>query len=204
MKQNDSTHEDYFEWWLEEAIQAGLVISYERPEPFIITPKQVYDHAKVLKSKTVITQRTLFHPHTYKPDFKIVWKNPHLHCDILTITSENEKHFISQDSKHPFTFLDIKPDRIGPRMQNSAHTFPFNQKMMYDKFGIYVQKVILYPASNTQGKNRTLFTETWTPKKLLEHPDWKYKKDCKFGLKGESRIKWECRTVEEFISLAKH
>lgn len=191
---SDSTHEQYFEWWAEEAIQHGAILRIERGEKIELTPKQSVN----VGNKT----KFLLHPHTYEWDYTIYWNGvSRLHDSFRNTTHANSSFFNSSATDNSIASrIDIKPDRVGKSTQYTAISFPINQKLVYDKFGYYIQKVVLYPATNTKGMNRTLFTETWTPEKMIEHSDWRYKRDSKHGLKGQSRIKWPVKTSEIYFA----
>jgi len=204
---NDSTHEDYFEWWLEEAKEAGFVKGWKRANTVTLAPAASIPFTKYMKTKTTEVEKHLYHSLEYTPDYRVVFSldtAEGILCSNLFEQNSKDKpaFFLSmRDNFQEVSYVDVKPDRFSRQASPSSVTFPIMQKLMWYVHNTYVQKVVLYPATNTQGKNKTLFTQTWTPKKLLEHPDWVYKKDCKFGKKGESRIKWPIRTVEEFLSL---
>jgi len=205
MKKNDSTHEDYFEWWLEEATQAGFVKEWRRADTQVLAPASSIPFIKHMKTKTTEVEKHFFYSLEYTPDYRVVFSldvAEGIVCSSLFEQNSKEKpaFFLSiRDNFQEVSYVDIKPDRFSRQASPSSVTFPIMQKLMWYLHDTYVQKVVLYPASNTKGQNKTLFTETWTPKKLINHPDWKYKKDCKFGKKGESKIKWKIRTIEDFI-----
>lgn len=199
----DSTHEQYFEWWAEEAKNKGLIKKVERGRRITITPRQVVPYSVInAKGKTKETEKFLFHPHTYEWDYTIYWANDNrLHNDMFCLNSDSNSFFYSSvvDSDR-ITLVDIKPDRIGRNTQHSSITFPINQKLLYEHFGLYVQKVVLFPATNSEGRNKTLFTETWTPKKLITDDNWIYKSD-RVGKwsKGSSKIKWKYKTIDQLF-----
>lgn len=204
---NQSTHEDYFEWWAEEAKQKGLIKKIERAETFEITEKATLPLTKILKTKEVSGTMHLLHPHSYTPDYIIYWNGTNaLHDDMWSLDSKSRAFFLSQMNGYPginapipYSLIDTKPDRGGQSTLNSSITFPINQKLMWQLYELYVQKVVLYPATNTLGRNKTLFTETWTPKKLIVHPDWLYKRPPNGKKVGDSKIKWEIKTIEQMF-----
>lgn len=204
----DSTHEKYFEWWAAEAMNKGLIRDVRRGVPVEITERAAIPYLKHLKTKSIESEKFLFHPHTYTPDYVIYWNGDSvLHDDIWSLSSKSSAFFWSQMNGAAaigmgtgyVSVIDVKPDRIGRNTQHSSYTFPINQKLMWDIYDCYVQKVVLFPATNSKGNNPTLFTQTWTPEKLLVDPDWVYKRDSKWGKAGESKIKWKIRKLKDWL-----
>lgn len=201
----DSAHERYFEWWAEEAINKGLIADVRRADSYLIVPKQTIPFTKIGKTKEVNSEKFLFHPHTYCPDYVIEWAKPSaLHDDMWNLDSNSKGFFWSmidpiKNSNAAFSVIDIKPDMSGRSTSYTKVTFPINQKLVWYLHNTYVQKVVLFPASNSAKKNKTLFTETWTPERLIKDADWIYKKDCKTGKKGESKIKWPVKTIKNWL-----
>jgi hypothetical protein len=203
----DSKHEEYFEWWLEEAIKAGYVKSYTRCEFYILIPKKSITYKKQLKTKEVEIDRFLLHPVTYQPDYEIVWTTKALNkltYYIYDINEPNNKLLFScnydNKRKEYISVIDIKPDKIFKTASSTMYTFPTNQKLMYHMFDIYVNKIVLYPASNTTRQmNNFLFPTTWTPKKFIEDRTYKVTKPGKFT-KGDTMIKYFIKTIDQFKS----
>lgn len=199
---NDSTHEDYFEWWAKEAINAGLIKKIERCESFEITPKQEVPFVKVGKVKETLGKKLLLNSLNYTPDYCIYWNNyNHLNRDLYTGRTDSTQYFVSKfhaqkEIRQLVSFIDIKPDMFSRAASPSAITFPIHQKLMYELYGLYVQKVVLYPASNTKNKNKTLFTDTWCPQQYIDVAI--YKRDCAGGKVGDSKIKWPYRTLGQW------
>ena len=141
--QYDSSEEVEFVMWLEEAQDNGFVGSWMyHPNKYEITPKQMATRLVELKTKTKTVEKTLLRPHTYEPDFLIFvngkrWLHIAKHTKLLK-TSVG-------------CFVDVK----GTFDRNKSNTiFSINQKLMYDKYHIYVNKVV--PAK--------LFRQTFVPK----------------------------------------
>lgn len=91
-----------------------------------------------------------------------------------------------------FSIIDVKGEVVG-RNNTSAITFPLNQKMLYSKEGLFVQKVVI-----SLGE-KSLFNRTFTPRFVISSEV--YKKDCKYGKKGESKLKYEPRLLQNWIKL---
>lgn len=205
----DSTHETYFEWWLNEAQKAGFVKSwYRQTEPNVICAAAKIPFIKIVEqkkeTKRTKAERTLFRESKYTEDYVIVWpKENLLNVDIYNQTSERnintkDYFFLSQDiNDERVTHVDVKPDRIGMQISSSSYSFKINQKLMWLLHNIHVQKVVLFPASNSDSDN-TLFQRTWTPVKYKKQEV--YKRDCPWGKKGTSKLRYNARTIRQFLN----
>jgi hypothetical protein len=201
-KKFDSVHEEYFEWWLDEAKRGGFVKSYERAESVILIQKAEYEYQEQLKTKTTTKTKHLFHEHTYQPDYIVKWTKEGKKLYDTIGKKPTGKQFIAQvgDDDIFFSVVDIKPDKIFKIAASTLFTFPINQKLMYSLQGIYVNKVMLYPSTNsTRNINSFLFPSTWTPKKFEEEKRYKVTRPGKFT-KGDSMIKFYVRSLEQFKS----
>lgn len=205
VKKVDSTHEEYFEWWLEEAKGKGLVRQWKRiEEPFVLTEGVKLPFTKILKTKSNLSEKHLLHPHVYTPDYVIQWNGVNsLHDDMWCLDSNSRAFFLSYNDvtraggNHPTTIVDIKPDRINRNQQYSYYTFPINQKLMWAVHNTYVQKVVLFPASNSK-TNTTLFQRTWTPERYIREMVYKTDRKGKWK-KGDSKIKFKYKTLKEWL-----
>jgi hypothetical protein len=195
-----SKHEIYFEWWLEEAQNKGLILSWRRATSFSLTPKVTAPYVKTKDGEDIEGSIILLRAHTYCPDYVIVWNNNNmLHCDISNLGTKRPAYFISQRNAlgQSITTIDVKPDKINSNQQLSFYTFPINQKHVWDLHGVYVQKTVLYPASNSTF-NKSLFQQTWTPRLYVEQEV--YKRTTKKWTKGSSKIKWApVKSIKELL-----
>ena len=178
-KPYDSPEEAYVSWYLDELVEAGYVARYvHQPKSFILSPKQIYDWRKDLKTKTKWMESTLLQPHVYTPDFEVSWNNGVLLRFIYGNVGRDEPFWHSYDDVgyEATSYIEVKPsfDR-----NNMTRLFTINQKWMYDKYGIYVQKVI----------PQKLFEQTFTPKKYLLTDMGKQKRKLIFAP----------RTLKEYI-----
>lgn len=137
----DSIEEWYTFAFITELYQLGLIKDFTyQPESFPLTPKFTYDPA-TLKDKK-LKEAFLFHPHVYTADF------------MFTVFLDNEdilKWFkqvfkISQqslriDNETQRTVADIWIDVKGTWM-HGADSFSINQKLVFDKHGIYISKFV--------------------------------------------------------------
>lgn len=131
----DSPEEREFFWWLEEAQELGLVESFVyQPPPFELLPAVKMDITVQLKTKTKVVPKTILRPHHYTADYLIY---PLKELKLL--------------GKEPF-YVDIKG---GFDLYHNEREFSINQKWMWDKFGVYVNKVV----------PRAWFAQYWVPDK---------------------------------------
>lgn len=163
----DSQEEHEFSSWCEEAQSLGLIYSaVYHPPAFQLSPKVTYKRLVKMKTKVKEADAFLFHPHEYTIDFILnltekgieflksrklmLWPPPHklngsLHVGLLHV-----------DVKGGFSrFHDEKP-------------FVINQKWVYDKYGIYVYKVI----------PKKWFAVTWVPAQARFSPKKGKLRDC--------------------------
>ena len=179
-----SQSEVYFEWWLEACKSKGLVLSWERCETFVLRPPLVFDfnqNYKVLDP--LIKQVSVLRDIRYTPDYKVVF-NAALKGKMFAkvqdgfISEEGrdkssgniwqEILFINTDAGNvgePNTlYFDVKPPSQALKFSGalgSSRDFPIKQRLMYEEYGIFVNKVIPY------GQKECLFTKTFLPKRYL-------------------------------------
>ncbi len=135
-----SKEEYFFSGWLVEAEKAKLVkgIHYQ-PNSFCLSEREVVIYTKQLKTKTKKMEKFLFRPHIYTPDF------------YFQAAGKLIKYFVNPcyfESKG--VYVDVKGifNKYGDQKQ-----FSINQKWVYQKFGIYIEKVV----------PEKLFKKTWCP-----------------------------------------
>ena len=169
----DSREEWFFNLWSNELLPSGLIkkLTYH-PHPFILTDKVTLTYEEQLVTKTKIKDFHLMADHKYQADWIIYWDEK-----ALGILFDHRNHskdlpfFVKWSNKHEsfFSVIDVKGSFSGPH-NNSAITFPLNQKWVYQKHGIYVQKIIQIPRVTKKGKQipcDSLFTTTFLPRRLL-------------------------------------
>lgn len=156
MDQFDSAEEKYFSWYLDELKDTGYIENYEaQPESYVLSEPAFYNHAKQLKTKTKLIVKKLIREHIYTADFRIVWaeKARGLFFNKLIDPIDLSKvPFVS--NYYSVSTVEIKP---AFDQNNMTRLFAINQKWMYQKQGVYVQKIV--PVK--------LFEKTFTPKKYL-------------------------------------
>lgn len=166
-----SDEEVWFKEWCKEALEIGLITKFtDEVIPMSLSDKVTIPGIVQLKTITKKVDKFLMHPHTYKPDFFVVlsWQIPEL---TLLDNSQNT---------YP-VFIDIKGEFTG-RKNSSNYTFPLNQKWVYDKYQIYVNKVI----------PTIFFKTTWCPQSIRN------------GKRGLPLKKWSTYpTKEEYLQCLK-
>lgn len=131
--QLDSLEEWQMYNWVLELYELGVIKEYEyQPTEFQLTPKYTFVPAFNNPKKKA---KTLLQPHIYTADFRLV-------CDEKYGETLSKYFKISNEMIHDGVitlFLDIK----GTFQKNGgARTFSINQKLVFEKYGVYVQKTV--------------------------------------------------------------
>lgn len=161
----DSDEELYFSYYIKSLLEKEFITNAKyHPNQKQLSPPVSVDIEKHLSKKVQLVQRSLLMEHKYRPDWIITWadkaKGIFYWPKEETRPSYIKTFFISNRYELvDVSIVDIKGIFIGPH-NNSAITFPINQKWLYDKYGIYVQKVII---SNREG----LFRDTFCPSEYI-------------------------------------
>lgn len=211
--------EVYFEWWLEELKAVGLVKSYERePQTFVLMDAEPIFYNQHYKSKEPLVKNfNLFRPITYTPDyvisiscklasrlFGVIKKETKLLYDLdyrepgsvyqetlfYTINHPHEcldkEHFID-------IWFDVKPPAKALQFSGqlgSSREFPYNQRLMYEKHNIIVNKVIPI------GSSTSLFAKTFLPNRYK----WTDKSGAIRQLKGYEA---NAKTLQQYLESKK-
>ena len=130
----DSNEEWYFYSWLIECKKLGIVLEYEyQPKEFLLTDKFKYVPAFGNPKKK---EKHLLADHVYTADFRIVFNKFY-----------GEK--LSEYFKIPIEAIDAKGDAVvfvdvkgGFNRFAGDRNFSIHQKMMWDKYKRYVQKIV--------------------------------------------------------------
>lgn len=125
----DSQEEVDFIAWCSEAAQLGIIIDYEyQPEAF-----QLFDPVTCINSKG--KKYSLLRKHSYSADF-IIQFNPQTSRMLI---DEFKIPYDKISSNNVKVYLDIK----GTFQRNgTGRSFSINQKWVYQKYQIYIQKLI--------------------------------------------------------------
>jgi hypothetical protein len=134
-----SDEEKQFYAWLLEAQGAGLVsnIEYE-PGSYVLSEKVSMLVEKKLKTKSKFIEKHLLYPHVYTTDFEFIIN----HTPLL-------KHIIKTENKTK-VYVDTKGTFLN---RGAEQEFSMNRKWMFQKYGIYVNKIV----------PKDLFGNTWVP-----------------------------------------
>ena len=131
----DSLEEREFYLFLRDALRLGLIESFTyQPESFLLIPKAVeyinVPYKRKAGYKTV--EKVLYQPHSYTADFVFKVKDKFFEYFPML---KNLLNF----SKNNSVFVDIKGayNRFGGDRQ-----FAVNQKLVYHKYGVHINKVI--------------------------------------------------------------
>ena len=130
----DSNEEWYFYSWLIECKKLGIVLDYEyQPKEFLLTEKFKYVPAFGNPKKK---EKHMLADHVYTADFRIVFNKLY-----------GEK--LSEYFKIPLEAIDTNGDAVvfvdvkgGFNRFAGDRNFSIHQKMMWDKYKIYVQKIV--------------------------------------------------------------
>ena len=161
----DSVEEEWFSEWLGTAEKRGLVESIiYHPSSFLLSERQSLKVTKHLKTKTKTIDKFLLHPHKYTPDFVFYKRDP----------LDQYPHDLI-DCNKGIVFVDVKGAFSGGRNNNSSITFPISQKWVYDKYKVFVNKVV----------PEKFFHKTFVPKSIA------------YGKRGQLLKRWSGCTILE-------
>ncbi len=154
----DSKEEVYFSWWLDDVHNAGYITEFDyHCENFLLSESAKYSHIKQLKAKIKLMPGVLLSAHFYKPDFKITWSDKAFNVFFGNHVKKSKYPFFSECLGEP-CYVDVKG---GYEKQSSrTQVFTMNQKWMYFKYSIYIQKIV----------PEKLFAETFYPSRYC-HTD---------------------------------
>ena len=174
----DSKEELYFKWFVEELLAFDVISDYKyHPKPFVLSTGFEYD--VYAKSKPTKKPRTLslLQNHEYTSDFVLNW-TPKLKGilwePISSVHHDSMKNFpfIANYNKAldmHYSVIDVKGSFIGPH-NTTAITFPLNQKWVWEKYNIYVNKIVTHPRITKAGASipsNALFLKTFVPDRFL-------------------------------------
>jgi len=146
----DSNEELEFYMWCVEAKEAGIISNFAyHPEPFLLSEKNEF-----VKKQT------------YAPDFILYAAGLHsilINAEIVFFRSKQNPYFLYE------AFVEIKGTtgfRATPKSGDIS--FPIKQAWLYQKAGIFINKVITRHIFNSKGKiiHPGFFSKTWVPKEV--------------------------------------
>lgn len=203
----DSKEEVAFSHYVNELIDAGFIEdAFYHPEPFVLSEATHLfvheDNDKRVKQRNI----PILHDHVYTADWKIVWNRRARGIFYWQEGDSVKKGSCPYSSSYPHrfipfivcrgvTFIDIKGDYVAGN-NASGITFPLNQKWLWTKEGLLVQKIIV---SNS---DKCIFARTFTPKIVAETETYKYDTKGKWKA-GDTKLKYEIRSLEQFLNMKK-
>jgi hypothetical protein len=185
----DSKAEAYFQWWLDELSADNYITDYiYHPRIIQLTDSVIYRVLNHKKTKDLIEERQLLADHQYSPDYDIIWAEKALGIFYKLLPVCEDKHIkapffaqIRTSKELPTSAIDVKGAVTFAQSRNYSTlvTFPFNQKWVYQRYGIYVCKAEI----------PTLFKHTFCPKRYLTQ-----------DIRGNSRaLHFEPITLVDFL-----
>ena len=191
--------EEYFSYYLEELQETGYIDEWFYENDTFELSESVSE-PYLLQGKYKILEKTehLLHKASITADFTIVWtdkaknifyldRRVPINCNIKDIPFR-----IGDGANNSISYIEVKGS--SEAKTSSSISFPYKQKWLYFKYGIYIQKVKPFAPKRKSG---ILFQTTFTPKKVIDIE--RYVRDCKYGRQGESKIKYDYRTLNQFI-----
>lgn len=171
----DSREELEFYWWLKEAGEHKLIDSFlYHTETF-----PLFHGIKGIKGL-----KGGMRGHVYTPDFTIKVSRGSILLGSRVLTpiwrgplKEIETYDSFPHAQTLCSYIDVKGQWGG--QYGAAREFSINQKWVFEKYGVYIQKII----------PKKLFAKTWVPRKGT------------FTEKtGKPSIKYKgCRSIEEYL-----
>lgn len=202
----DSKEEKWFSYYLSELKQRGLIQRWEyQPETFILSDEYKQHVFVEKKNHNQITDVKLLNPHSYTPDFKIVWDKS-AHGKLYWQQGGAYKQGAAKYSKPrrdafiPFVAYHIGTDEICTLVDvkgtfgASDRAFSITQKWMATR-GMFVQKVVVSLCE------KGIFYKSFFPRIVVAEEV--YKRDGKRGSNewkaGDSKIKVEVKLIEHWL-----
>lgn len=193
-KDFDSREELWMYWYLEELIDKRFIkkIDYH-PKPFQLSEAVLHNWSKPVKNAYKVETFNLLRQCTYQADFKIVWNLRAFRKFFVILKNPEDLRkfpFIANtrktDHENSFSVIDVKGTySLHDRSQN----FSMAQKWVFQKYGIYVQKIICVPDDKGKPRN-ALFPSTFTPLRFRLTDE---------GIK-KRKINFQTRTLEGYIN----
>lgn len=174
----DSNEEMYFKWFLDELLTYECIRGYKyHPKPFILSQSLYFDVQNQKRPESKPRQISIMQGHQYQADFVIYWTNKLKNIIWAPLAGsfyENPKSFpflanFNKENSVYYTVVDVKGSFSGPH-NNSAISFPLNQKWVWSKYSILVQKVVTHPRVTKKGDivpSNALFSKFFVPEKFI-------------------------------------
>jgi len=196
----------YFAYYLQELQDSGYIKEWAYEKLcFILTEPYSRQYKKQLKSKVKTEEEFLLSKSSIQEDFYIEWDkkaenifylNPNI--PIKKPVKKIPFRLSTKDVSNKLITL-VETKGFNSSAVSSNTSFPYKQKFLLYKEGLYIQKV--YPFSYKKSK-KTLFRDTFMPDRVLQSET--YINTTVYGKKGDSKIKYPVKTLSEFIKLNKN
>ena len=193
----------YFSFYLKELQEAGLVKGWwYESNTFQLSEPVKGNYLKETKKDIKSTEYHLLQEATITADFTILWSHnavglflllpdKPISCKITDIPF----HIGSITSgDNLYSYVETKGNNESST--SSSISFPYKQKWCFQKHGIFIQKVKPF---SYKKQSHILFQDTFTPKEVIRLE--RYKTDTKWGVKGQSKFKFETRSLENYLKL---
>lgn len=168
----DSDEEYLFLCWCTEAEELGLIGKPFRSPSFPLSDRASYKlKAPTARNPDRTSDVFLMHPHSYQADFVFTVSsvtdrhgNEIPELDLLCSKNTGKLHAVRYDGLSDdclLCFTDVKGGFAGNRSRNTSDiTFPVNQKWVYSRYGVFVNKVVIAP-------KKGLFSMYWAPEEAF-------------------------------------
>jgi len=179
----DSEEERLFYLYLEELQENGYIDKFTfHEDKFILSEQVKYNWLKKTNKRSIKMSSALLQEHVYSPDFHIHWNMKAYRIFYHDIFDEEHKlestpfvSNINSDGTNAESIIEIKPNFD---FQNMTRLSIINGKWVYDKYKIFVQKIIPI------GNESCLFAKTFVPQKALLTKKTNKPKKYKFVVKS--------------------
>ena len=138
----DSNEEWYTYAWVVELQQMGLISEFEyQPESLPLSPRFTYVPYS-FPGKKPHKEQFLFHPHVYTADFRFrAFLDTEKAVNYFTKVFKIDQSSVKVDEATGRVCADIWIDVKGTWMRQDK-AFSINQKLVFEKHGIYINKFI--------------------------------------------------------------
>jgi hypothetical protein len=197
------SQEWWFNQWLEDAKKVGIVEYYTNSlDPITLfdgvgytyeVPKTLYKGTKREKVVQDIKRHKVLPATTYTPDFFIVWNPDYLNKVFKEAHSPDKvPYFIAQTlSDKWFSYVDVKAPPTYGRTNASDASFATKRNWLYEKKGIFTNRVYNFPNVKRKDLSIYLFCHTFTPNRYLLTDK---------QTKARVISKWTPKTITEYIN----
>jgi hypothetical protein len=192
-----SKEEEYFSYYLDELKLAGYIDEwYYEKDTFNLSESVSLPYLTFSRKKIIEKYEFILHKASITADFTIRWNKKaenifYLNPVIPIVFKIKDIPF--RINSQDVSYVEIKAEYEGNT--SSSISFPYKQKWLYSKYGIYIQKIRPFSYTKTKG---ILFQNTFTPEIVIGKEI--YYKNCKGGKTGESKLKYNIKSLKNFIT----